>query len=351
MNYFKDKIKDYRKNNGLTQEDLALLLHVSRQAVSKWETGSSYPNFEIMHDIAKMMNVSLDELISNEEIIYETTQNHHKQKKNNIYIIFLFVGLCLSLFSALFAIFINQDQIDKPIKESNYEVMGLIFTFDEEEPTTQKLLNGEYAGICSHFGGTSNYKYAKSYNSTSFKLSASTYYLSYESTIFFLNNLNVENLNFYEVYYDLKTKEYIFNKVFLTPIFLDEYGNIEFNHSFIGKNTLDNQETNEGVTFEYSFHLKTVKSLIDYTIIEYDKENNVICETKYTSYVNKHILNLQTNYIEIQENYGFEDGISYFGGYIIDYHNLRSNYTYLTKYTNEFGFCNLSMIIKFEKQQ
>lgn len=191
--------------------------------------------------------------------------------------------------------------------------MGLIFTFDEEEPTSQKLLNGEYAGICSHFGENSNFKYAKSYNSTSFKLSTSTYYLSYESTIFFLNNLNVENLNFFEVYYDLETKE--------------------------------------GVTFEYSFHLKTVKSLIDYTIIEYDKENNVICETKYTSYVDKHILNSQTNYIEIQENYGFEDGISYFGGYIIDYHNLRSNYIYLTKYTNEFGFCDLSMIIKFEKQQ
>lgn len=51
---FKDRLKKYRADNNLTQEDLANKLCVSRQAVSKYETGLNYPNLDVMRAISKL---------------------------------------------------------------------------------------------------------------------------------------------------------------------------------------------------------------------------------------------------------------------------------------------------------
>lgn len=65
---FKDEIKRLRKQKGLTQDELADALGVSRSAVSMWELGSREPNFEAAETIADFFNVSLDSLISQKQI-------------------------------------------------------------------------------------------------------------------------------------------------------------------------------------------------------------------------------------------------------------------------------------------
>ena len=60
---FKDQIKEIRKKEGLTQEELALKLSVTRQAVSNWETGKNLPDIEILINISNVFNISLDQLI------------------------------------------------------------------------------------------------------------------------------------------------------------------------------------------------------------------------------------------------------------------------------------------------
>ena len=107
MNYFKEKIKKYRKDNNLTQEDLAKQLNVSRQAVSKWETGSSYPNIELLNDIAVLLNVSLDVLISKEEITNETIKIVNTKKNNKLYFLILTVALIITFTVALISITIS----------------------------------------------------------------------------------------------------------------------------------------------------------------------------------------------------------------------------------------------------
>ena len=57
---FSDKLKKLRKDNNLSQERLADLLEVSRQAVSKWESGSSYPDMEKMKKMCKVLNCTLE---------------------------------------------------------------------------------------------------------------------------------------------------------------------------------------------------------------------------------------------------------------------------------------------------
>jgi len=60
---FSDKLKKLRKDNNLSQERLADLLEVSRQAVSKWESGSSYPDMEKMKKMCKALNCTLEDLL------------------------------------------------------------------------------------------------------------------------------------------------------------------------------------------------------------------------------------------------------------------------------------------------
>lgn len=58
-----DKIYTLRKKSGLSQEQLAEKLHVSRQAVSKWESGASVPESEKLIAISNYFHISLDELL------------------------------------------------------------------------------------------------------------------------------------------------------------------------------------------------------------------------------------------------------------------------------------------------
>lgn len=59
---FAENLRRIRKNQNITQEQMADLLSVSRQAISKWESGAGYPDIEKLPMIAKALNVSLDYL-------------------------------------------------------------------------------------------------------------------------------------------------------------------------------------------------------------------------------------------------------------------------------------------------
>ena len=54
-----EKIVYYRKKNMLTQEELAYQLNVSRQTVTKWETGTIYPNIEYLIKLSNLFGVSI----------------------------------------------------------------------------------------------------------------------------------------------------------------------------------------------------------------------------------------------------------------------------------------------------
>ena len=66
---FNEKLQDLRKSKGLTQEELAKELYVSRTAVSKWESGRGYPNIDSLKELSRYFSVSIDELICSDEII------------------------------------------------------------------------------------------------------------------------------------------------------------------------------------------------------------------------------------------------------------------------------------------
>lgn len=62
-----EKIKKYRKEAGLSQEDLASKIYVSRTLITKYESGSAFPTQENLEKIAAALNVKVEDLLSNEE--------------------------------------------------------------------------------------------------------------------------------------------------------------------------------------------------------------------------------------------------------------------------------------------
>lgn len=66
---FHERIQELRKRKGLTQEELAQALYVSRTAVSKWESGRGYPNIDSLKALSEFYSVSIDELLSSEEVL------------------------------------------------------------------------------------------------------------------------------------------------------------------------------------------------------------------------------------------------------------------------------------------
>ncbi|MDE7213966.1 MAG: helix-turn-helix domain-containing protein, partial [Anaeroplasmataceae bacterium] len=65
---FKDKLKEYRKNLGLSQEELGKKIFVSRSAVAKWEQGRGMPNDQSMDDLANLFEVSKEELYDYKDV-------------------------------------------------------------------------------------------------------------------------------------------------------------------------------------------------------------------------------------------------------------------------------------------
>lgn len=85
-----EQIKKYRKENNLTQEQFASKLFVSKQAVSKWETNRSYPDINLLPQIAEMLNISIDELIGKKilkiaQIIRKKLLRKKYQKRKYLY--------------------------------------------------------------------------------------------------------------------------------------------------------------------------------------------------------------------------------------------------------------------------
>ncbi len=66
---FHEKLQELRKSRGLTQEELAESLYVSRTAVSKWESGRGYPSIDSLKEISNYFSVTIDDLLSSEKLL------------------------------------------------------------------------------------------------------------------------------------------------------------------------------------------------------------------------------------------------------------------------------------------
>ncbi|MFD1176817.1 helix-turn-helix domain-containing protein [Paenibacillus puldeungensis] len=80
---FADKLQKYRKQNGMSQENLAEVIGVSRQAVSKWEYSLSYPDLDKLVKISELFHVSLDQLVKDTPVFDPPAFNETQDQNQN----------------------------------------------------------------------------------------------------------------------------------------------------------------------------------------------------------------------------------------------------------------------------
>ncbi len=102
---FNEKLQNLRKQKGYTQEELANALYVSRTAISKWESGRGYPNIDSLKSLAELFSVTVDELLSSDELLNLAERDKNQTKKNirNTMFALLDVSMVMLLFLPLFA--------------------------------------------------------------------------------------------------------------------------------------------------------------------------------------------------------------------------------------------------------
>ncbi len=102
---FNEKLQELRKKKGITQEELAEALYVSRAAVSKWESGRGYPNIDSLKAVANYFSVSIDELLSTEEALDIAEEDNRQRERRIRDLVFGLLDICslMLLFLPLFA--------------------------------------------------------------------------------------------------------------------------------------------------------------------------------------------------------------------------------------------------------
>ena len=95
---FNEKLQELRKQKGITQEQLSQALFVSRTAISKWESGRGYPSIDSLKAISKFFGITIDELLSCEELLTAAEEDTIKREKRFRDLVFGLLDCSISTF-------------------------------------------------------------------------------------------------------------------------------------------------------------------------------------------------------------------------------------------------------------
>jgi len=98
---FHEKLQELRKGRGLTQEELAEVLYVSRTAISKWESGRGYPSIDSLKEISSYFSVTIDELLSSDRLLSIAEKENKANLQNMCDILFGMIDVCSFMLIAL----------------------------------------------------------------------------------------------------------------------------------------------------------------------------------------------------------------------------------------------------------
>ncbi len=161
-------ITQLRKQKGLSQEELANELYVTRQAISKWESDGGVPDIDNLKNIATYFNVSVDYLIGKEQNAEDSTNENapinltNKNNKTTINKNKKIIRIVISIMTAIgFGLILISwfAPLYDYFGVRRISLMNLIFDFDDQGNGFLPILcilTSELAGICSSLGSKGN---------------------------------------------------------------------------------------------------------------------------------------------------------------------------------------------------
>lgn len=134
-----EQINHLRKKNGLSQDDFANLFNVSRQTVSNWENGKSYPDLEMIINISNHFKVSVDELLKNDTNAVEKIDSEKKKKKFYIVMLIMFLVLGCLIIIGLYAKYQDSKSVNFTMKKHE------TYTGNDVKCSSMNIANGFFS--------------------------------------------------------------------------------------------------------------------------------------------------------------------------------------------------------------
>ena len=137
-----EKLKKFRKDNNMTQQDLADKLFVSRSLVSKWEQGNGVPTVDVIEKLALLMDVPFEEVIGEKEMqvcAIENNETIKSHKKVTVIFIVITTILLIVIVGLILGIYLSKKDKEKNDDVGSYQqalyeiVQEQIFMFAERE--------------------------------------------------------------------------------------------------------------------------------------------------------------------------------------------------------------------------
>ena len=108
-----DNIRNYRKINNMSQDELAEKLGVSRQSISLWETGQTQPTIDNIIALSKIFNVTSDEILKSDDSTLDIVKSPQdkvpaEKKKNKTWLLVTVIGITVIIGAVLFSVLFLQ---------------------------------------------------------------------------------------------------------------------------------------------------------------------------------------------------------------------------------------------------
>lgn len=325
MNTLSDKIKDLRSRETLTQEEFAKKIHVSREAVSRWEQGRGLPDIDNLKNISKAFNISLDSLLSNEDLSQVTISNNnilHKVKRTQM-ISLICIAISL-IFISVLGIFSLIPFNHEPEPKTNGEMPnGILIGFYID---TKNDGNIDLKQIIENNGPSNDAYLIVKPNSNDYvhqgihNFNDVNYrdYRNYQCEIFLSKDI-IETSKYYSVYYNYRYSDYLkphgyslveivsddtpiyFNQKHSSSNFLHQYG---YDYVIYGAEQFNNYVINSS----FYFTVFAVENFKKMKITEFDEEYN---ELRTSEVKNGDIFILKPETYQLKLYYSVDNSLWY----------------------------------------
>ena len=334
----KDKLKELRIKKKLTQEELATKISISRQSISKWENGLSYPTKPMAEKLCLLFEVPMEELLNQEEVMWMSIDNNTKVRYirmrsklifSSVLIILIIIGVVLVSLNH------KVDNLEPTISNPEIEETLLGFIILDETASQQyyndntqlsAIIESQFYSYSIYFIDETN-PYID--DNRLFDVITSIGRNRYEVFATVIINPNIDQvITIYSVYWDTESNQ----------MYLDHANSIELRSNQTARLQIEGSPTdayNKSTLYDITLTTRDVIQSIE--IDEYDASNQFIAKTLLNEN-ESHNFNLNTLYFVITGTYKTLDDQLYQLKTMGFYPSIYSHYNFTYAYFDSSMF-------------